>query len=146
MLMKSVVAACALALAWISIVAGPAPVALAASPVQASPVLCNELVAGMTRRTSSFTLSCRDRVDVLSRLTWTSWKRAIAQGHGTFTYTSCDPKCASGERRTTHASVRLSRPVKKEGGRAFTRVRVSYTDAVGNRIVKVYRAVGVRGR
>jgi len=121
------------------------PQAQAAEPLKVTPVVCNQLVAGMTRRTSSFTLSCRDRVDVLSRLAWTSWRKADATGHGTLTYTNCEPKCAAGERRTTHATVRLSQPVEGQGGRVFTRVRVTFTDAVGNRVVKVYRAVATGG-
>jgi hypothetical protein len=136
---RGLAVACAFALSGMFMTSGFASEAAAAA-AQATPIRCNPLVAGMTRRTSSITLSCRDRVDVLSRLTWTSWKPSAAIGHGTFVYTSCDPKCASGERRTTHALVRLSRPVEKEGIMAFTRVRVTFTDAVGNRVVKVYRA------
>lgn len=108
-------------------------------------VVCDQFGASLTFKPTSFSLSCEDRDGLLTRLTWDSWRKVRADGHGTFSYNTCQPSCASGQRRTTHASVSLTRPTEQKGREVFTRVTVRFTDAVGNRVTKRYRAIAWTG-
>lgn len=109
-------------------------------------VVCDQFGASLSIRPTSFSLSCEDRDGLLTRLSWESWRKGRANGRGTFNYNTCQPSCASGQRRATHASVSLTRPTEQQGSRVFTRVTVRFTDAVGNRITKRYRAIAWNGQ
>ena len=108
-------------------------------------VVCDQFGASLSIRPTSFSLSCEDRDGLLTRMTWESWRKGGANGHGTFSYNACQPSCASGQRRATHATVSLTRPRKQKSSRVFTRVTVRFTDAVGNRVTKRYRAIPWQG-
>jgi len=129
-----------------AVLAAPAANAAPAADRDATRVVvCDQFGASLSIRPTSFSLSCEDRDGLLTRLSWESWRKGRANGHGTFNYNTCQPSCASGQRRTTHASVSLTRPTEQKGREVFTRVTVRFTDAVGNRVTKRYRAIAWTG-
>jgi hypothetical protein len=79
----------------------------------------------------SFTLTCADANDVLTSLSWVSW-RNVAFGSGTERINSCIPNCAAGHFHSYHALITLWRARPRGHGTGqlkFTRLTEVYTGA-----------------
>jgi hypothetical protein len=79
----------------------------------------------------SFVLTCADANDVLTSLSWVSW-RNVAFGSGTERVNSCIPSCAAGHFHSYHALITLWRPRARGHGTGqlkFTRLTEVYTGA-----------------
>ena len=79
----------------------------------------------------TFTLTCADANDVLTSLSWVSW-RNVAFGSGTERVNSCIPSCAAGHFHSYHALITLWRPRARGHGTGqlkFTRLTEVYTGA-----------------
>ena len=79
----------------------------------------------------SFTLTCADANDVLTGLSWVSW-RNVAFGSGTERINSCIPNCAAGHFHSYHALITLWRAQPRGHGTGqlkFTRLTEVYTGA-----------------
>jgi hypothetical protein len=79
----------------------------------------------------TFTLTCADANDALTRLSWVSW-RTVAYGSGTERINSCVPSCAAGHFRSYRALITLWRPRARGHGTGqlkFTRLTEVYTGA-----------------
>ena len=83
-------------------------------------------------RPHSFILTCGDRNNYLTMLSWSAWSSAFASGSGTQTINSCLPTCAAGQFRSYPVDFVLWRttPVPDHSGkRYFSRVTVLYPGA-----------------
>ena len=79
----------------------------------------------------SFTLTCADANDVLTGLSWVSW-RNVAFGSGTERINTCMPNCAAGHFHSYRALITLWRPRARGHGTGqlkFTRLTEVYTAA-----------------
>lgn len=71
----------------------------------------------------------RDSSLSLSGLRWTSWAdRASGTGHATINL--CDPDCATGASVKTPVTVTLSAPQQACGHEFYTKMQLTFTDAV----------------
>ena len=80
----------------------------------------------------SFILTCADRNNYLTRLSWSAWSSAFASGSGTQTINSCLPTCTAGQFHSYPVDFVLWRtaPVPDHSGkRYFSRVTVFYPGA-----------------
>ncbi len=80
-------------------------------------------------RPHSFILTCGDRNNYLTKLSWSAWSSAFASGTGTQTINSCQPNCAAGQFHSYPVDFLLwrSAPVPDHSGkRYFSRVTVLY--------------------
>ena len=80
-------------------------------------------------RPHSFILTCADRNDYLTRLSWSAWSSAFASGTGTQMINGCQPNCAAGKFHSYPVDFVLwrSAPVPDHSGkRYFSRVTVLY--------------------
>ncbi len=73
-------------------------------------------------------IACGDGTEVLTKLHWSSWKRATATGTGVDNVVSCNPDCAAGKRTAYPVAVTLSRPQTCPGRRytTFTRAVLKF--------------------
>jgi hypothetical protein len=79
----------------------------------------------------TFTLTCADANDVLTGLSWVSW-RGVAYGSGTERVNSCQPNCAAGHWHSYRALITVWRARPRGHGTGqlkFTRLTEIYTGA-----------------
>jgi hypothetical protein len=79
----------------------------------------------------SFILTCADANDLLTNLSWVSW-RDVAFGSGTERVNSCTPNCAAGHFHSYPALITVWRPRARGHGTGqlkFTRLTEVYTGA-----------------
>jgi hypothetical protein len=80
-------------------------------------------------RPRTFILTCADRNDYLTRLSWSAWSSAFASGTGTQMINACAPDCSVGTFHSFPVDVVFwhSAPVPQHPGkRYFSRVTVLY--------------------
>jgi hypothetical protein len=83
-------------------------------------------------RPHSFILTCADRNNYLTMLSWSGWSSAFASGTGTQMINGCGPDCAAGKFHSYPVDFVLwrSAPVPDHSGkRYFSRVTVLYPGA-----------------
>ncbi len=83
-------------------------------------------------RPRSFILTCVDRNNYLTRLSWSAWSSAFASGSGTQTINSCLPTCTAGQFHSYPVDFVLWRTASvpdHSGKRYFSRVTVLYPGA-----------------
>jgi hypothetical protein len=93
----------------------------------APPVVFNCVPGQVRPRT--FILTCADRNDYLTRLSWSAWSSAFASGTGTQMINACAPDCSVGTFHSFPVDVVFwhSAPVPRHPGkRYFSRVTVLY--------------------
>lgn len=89
-------------------------------------------------RPSIFTIACADAGAGVKHLHWTSWRRELASGYGTFWENDCKPNCADGKIRY-YRSVEVlwgnARVKGHPGEWRYTKITVIFT---GSRRPPVY--------
>jgi hypothetical protein len=61
------------------------------------------------------------------QLSWTSWKRSGARGHGTVLVNTCSPNCAQGSYSRSAATLVLSAPRRHDGHAYFSKLVMTWT-------------------
>ena len=78
-------------------------------------------------RPAGLTIACGDANFYVSRLDFTRWAQAEADGTGVAYVNDCTPTCAAGHFRTYLVDIRLSKPVVcVRGRREFARIAWTY--------------------
>jgi hypothetical protein len=91
-------------------------------------------------RPAEVVFACADANFYATRISWTYWGTAEADGIGVGYMNDCKPYCAAGHFHTYRLSVRLSRPVVcVNGRREFSRIAWRFT---GTKPAHVARADG----
>ena len=81
-------------------------------------------------RPAGVVFACGDGNFYATRMSWTHWGSADAEGIGVAYVNDCTPYCAAGHFHTYKLSVRLSRPVVcVKGRREFSRITWRFTAA-----------------
>lgn len=85
------------------------------------------------RRPRNYVLACGDGTDELMKITWASWRRGAAHGHGTEALNDCVPDCAQGTFRDYPVRIVFRGHAAVKGHpreRAYTRYKLTYTAAL----------------
>ncbi len=61
------------------------------------------------------------------RVSWTTWKRSVARGHGTVLVDNCSPNCAQGNYARSAATLTLSAPRRRDGHAYFSKLVMTWT-------------------
>lgn len=76
----------------------------------------------------------RSRHPQFGRLHWTSWKTSEGRAFGADWVNNCLPFCAAGTFTPYPVNIRVYRPRTLEGHRIFTRMQVTYTGKLPERV------------
>lgn len=121
---------------WLGLVPGP-PASAAAAAIAARSAAGGRPVVltcadKPVKRPRNYMLACGDGTDDLTKITWVSWRRGVAHGHGTEALNDCVPDCAQGTFRFYPVRIVFRGHAVVKGHprqRAYTRYKLTYTGA-----------------
>jgi hypothetical protein len=64
---------------------------------------------------------------IARQVSWTTWKRGEARGHGTVLADGCSPNCAQGSYTRSAATLTLSAPRRHDGHAYFSKLVMTWT-------------------
>jgi hypothetical protein len=91
----------------------------------------------------------RSRHPKVGRLRWTSWNATEGRAFGADWVNNCMPFCAAGTVTPYPVNIKVFRPRVLEGHRIFTRMQVTYTGRLPERVhnpVQIWKVGGTHGQ